>query len=127
MQKSILIVEDERPTAWALAQSLSEDGYFVQSVETAEDALNALDEDPADLVITDLRLPGMSGLDLVRRLGRRHRPIPAIVITAHGDPSLHASIAAERVRGLFVKPFHIDDVKRCVVETWEPSREAVGE
>ena len=127
MQRSILIVEDERPTAWALAQSLSEEGYFVQSVETAEDALDALDEEPADLVITDLRLPGMSGLDLIRRLGRRHRPIPAIVITAYGDPEVHAGIAAERVRGLFHKPFHIDDVKRCVEETWQPARKAVGE
>ena len=57
----ILIVEDENATAWALAESLREEGYETRHAASAEDALAALRAHATDLVITDLRLPGMNG------------------------------------------------------------------
>ena len=64
----ILIVEDDAATAWALEEGLSDEGYEIVAVDSAEKALAALKRRPADLVITDLRLPRMDGATLVRRL-----------------------------------------------------------
>src|SRR5439155_15254492 len=81
---TILIVEDERATAWALSQRLEEEGYTALTAPSAEQALAMLKVRRCDLVVADLRLPGISGVDLIRRLKRRRRPIPAIAVTAHG-------------------------------------------
>lgn len=56
-----------------------------RSVESAEEALDALQETPCDLVLTDLRLPGMSGVDLVRHLTEERPGLPALVISAHHE------------------------------------------
>src|SRR5262249_45419212 len=83
---SILIVEDETATAWALAESPKDDGHETATVESAEDALAHVRSRVPDLVITDLRLPGMSGLALTRRLRSGRHPMPVIVVTAFGSP-----------------------------------------
>ena len=63
----ILIVEDEPTTSWALAQGLSDDGYTIDTFRTAEEALTWLRGHKSDLVITDFRLPGLSGLELAQK------------------------------------------------------------
>ena len=66
----ILIVEDEPTTSWALAEGLSDDGYTIDTFRTAEEALVWLRGHRSDLVITDFRLPGLSGLELAQKLSR---------------------------------------------------------
>lgn len=84
----ILIVEDEPTTSWALAEGLSDDGFTIDTFRTAEEALAWLKEHDSDLVITDLRLPGMSGLELQGELKARGSRMPVVVLTAHGDVPL---------------------------------------
>ena len=66
----LLIVEDEPSTAWALAEGLSDDGFTIDTFASAEQALAWLQQHSSDLVISDLRLRGMSGLELARKLMR---------------------------------------------------------
>jgi two-component system response regulator (stage 0 sporulation protein F) len=115
----ILIVEDENATAWALAESLQEDGHETTTVSSAEDALEVLRGRGADLVITDLRLPGMSGSQLARRLRGARRAVPVIVVTAFGSSEVLEELAGFGVRAVFPKPFRVDQVRRSVREALE--------
>jgi DNA-binding NtrC family response regulator len=110
----ILIVEDEASTSWALAEGLSEDGYTTDTFRTAEDAWTWLREGSSDLVIADLRLPGMSGLELARKLRRGKRAQPVILVTAYGSPDVEREATAVGIAECFPKPFPLDRLLRSV-------------
>ncbi len=110
----ILIVEDEVSTSWALAEGLSDDGYTIDTFTRAEEALAWMRRSRSDLVITDLMLPGMSGLELARRLRRGRRSQPVIVITAYGTSEAVRELRAAGVSDCLPKPFPIDELRRLV-------------
>jgi two-component system response regulator (stage 0 sporulation protein F) len=112
----ILIVEDETATAWALAESLRDDGYKTTTVVDAEGALKGLKGSTVDLVITDVRLPGMNGVRLIRRLRSARRRQPVIVITAYGTREVLDELEACGVHAVFSKPFRVDQLRRSVRE-----------
>ena len=110
----ILIVEDEPTTSWALAEGLSDDGYTIDTFRTAEEALVWLRAHRSDLVITDFRLPGLSGLELAQKLSRGRHSQPVIVVTAYGSPETVRELVRAGVSEVFPKPFHVDDLRRAV-------------
>ena len=110
----ILIVEDEPTTSWALAEGLSDDGYTIDTFRTAEEALRWLREGESDLVITDLHLPGLSGLDLARKLRRGRNAQPVIVVTAYGSADTLRDLERAAVAAVFPKPFEVDALRRAV-------------
>ena len=110
----ILIVEDEPTTSWALAEGLSDDGFTIDTFRTAEDAWTWLRRGKSDLVISDLRLPGMSGLDLARKLQRGKHAQPVIIVTAYGTPEALRDLRGAGVADCFPKPFPIDMLRRSV-------------
>ena len=110
----ILIVEDEPGTSWALAEGLADDGFTIDTFRTAEEALAWLQGRRSDLVITDLRLPGMSGLDLAKKLRRGRHAQPVIVVTAYGTPETLRDLHGAGVADCFPKPFPIDGLRRSV-------------
>jgi DNA-binding NtrC family response regulator len=110
----ILIVEDEPTTSWALAEGLSDDGYTIDTFRTAEEALVWLRAHRSDLVITDFRLPGLSGLELAQKLARGRHAQPVIVVTAYGSPETVRELVRAGVREVFPKPFHVDELRRAV-------------
>ena len=91
----ILVVEDEAPLALLLSYNLEAEGFIVERVERGDEAELRLTEDPADLVILDWMLPGVSGLEICRRLRAREatKTLPVIMLTARGEES-GASIRA---------------------------------
>jgi two-component system phosphate regulon response regulator PhoB len=108
----ILVVEDEPAIAALLTYNLEAEGYVVHCVEGGDDAETALAETPPDLLLLDWMLPGVSGLELCRRLRARPatKDMPVIMLTARGEE-------AERVRGLsvgaddyIVKPFSVPEL-----------------
>jgi hydroxymethylpyrimidine pyrophosphatase-like HAD family hydrolase/ActR/RegA family two-component response regulator len=109
---TILLVEDNLGVARALAQglSLSEDGnYRVDVCDSGEEALTRLVESPYDLLISDLRLPGLDGLDLLARARQMRPGIRTILITAYGSPEVEAR--SREVATLYLpKPFHLREV-----------------
>jgi len=110
----ILIVEDEPTTSWALAEGLSDDGYTIDTFRTAEEALVWLRTHRSDLVITDFRLPGLSGLELAQKLSRGRHAQPVIVVTAYGSPETVRELVRAGVSEVFPKPFHVDELRRAV-------------
>ena len=110
----ILIVEDEPSTAWALAEGLSDDGFTIDTFRTAEEAWSWLQHRRSDLVISDLRLPGMSGLQLARKLRRGRHAQPVIIVTAYGSPEAILELRRAGVVECFPKPFPIDMLRRSV-------------
>jgi CheY-like chemotaxis protein len=92
----ILVVEDESDLALLLAYNLKAEGYLVESVERGDEAELRLAESALDLVILDWVLPGVSGLEICRRLRAREttRTLPVIMVTALGDAG-RASLSAE--------------------------------
>ena len=111
----ILIVEDESATAWALCESLEDEGHRTTHVSSAEDALAAVDRDHFDLVITDIRLPGMSGLNLARQLIDELGSIPILVVTAYGSREEADELKACGVSAVFRKPFRVDQIRRYLM------------
>lgn len=107
--KHILIVDDEPLILFSWAVVLRQEGY---RVTTVEDAFQALDRvqgafaplDPVDLVLTDLRMPGMDGLELVRRLRAGDASLPILAITAWGNQGVREEIIALGCRGYLEKP-----------------------
>jgi DNA-binding NtrC family response regulator len=110
----ILIVEDEPATSWALAEGLSDDGFTIDTFPTAEDAWTWLQRGRSDLVISDLRLPGMSGLDLARKLRNGRHAQPVIIVTAYGGPEVQRDLRRAGVADCFSKPFPMDSLRRSV-------------
>jgi len=120
----IFVVEDESDLAVLLCYNLESEGYVVESVERGDEAELRLAEDPPDLVILDWMLPGVSGLEICRRLRARDdtRTLPVIMLTARGEE-------AERVRGLsvgaddyVVKPFSVPELMARVKALLRRSR-----
>ena len=123
----VLIVEDEQALALLLAYNLEAEGYIVERVERGDEAEVRIAETPHDLVILDWMLPGVSGLEICRRLRAREetRDLPVIMLTARGEE-------AERVRGLsvgaddyVVKPFSVPELMarvRSLLRRAKPER-----
>jgi DNA-binding NtrC family response regulator len=84
MKPSILIVDDEKNTREGLKWSLEDAGHECRAVENGEQALALLDERDFDLVITDLKMPGIDGMELLRRVKSEDPTIEVIMLTAHG-------------------------------------------
>jgi two-component system phosphate regulon response regulator PhoB len=108
----ILIVEDEEPLALLLRYNLEAEGYEVEREARGDEAAVRLQESLPDLVLLDWMLPGLSGIELCRRIRQRteSRQLPVIMLTARGEES-------ERVRGLatgaddyVVKPFSLNEL-----------------
>src|SRR5665213_2046790 len=112
MSARILIVEDEEPLTMLLRYNLEAEGYEVDTAARGDDADTRLKEATPDLVVLDWMLPGLSGIELCRRLRARPetRQLPIIMLTARGEES-------ERIRGLatgaddyIVKPFSVPEL-----------------
>jgi len=111
---SAWIVDDDQSVRWVLEKALKQADIQTRSFERAEHLLEAIDEDAPDVLITDVRMPGMSGIALLERLQSARPDLPIIVITAHSD--LENAVAAYK-GGAFEylpKPFDIDEAVELV-------------
>jgi len=109
-QAHILAVDDEHLIRWSLEQSLTEQGYVVQTAASAEDALKLIREETPDLMLVDIQLPGMSGLELLERAKEVDEEIVVLMISALTD--LKTAVEAMK-RGAFdyiKKPFDLDEL-----------------
>ena len=111
---NILIVEDEPKMRRLLEISLGEDGHSVRSVGDAETALKGLAREPADLVVTDLKLPGMSGLDFLQEAKRMNASTPMIVMTAYGSVETAVEAMKAGASDYVLKPFTMAEMKLVI-------------
>ncbi len=111
---NVWVVDDDQSLRWVLEKALRQAGMLPRSFERAEHLLEAIEHATPDVLITDIRMPGMSGLALLERLSHARPQLPIIVITAHSD--LENAVAAYQ-GGAFEylpKPFDIDEAVELV-------------
>ena len=113
---AILIVDDEERLRNALARSFRQSGYQTHVAACGEDALAVLATEPVELVITDLVMPGMDGLALVRALptAAQGSPPKVIILTAYGTAESQAEAQGLGVGGYLTKPFDLAQLKSRV-------------
>ncbi len=111
---TILIVEDEAKMLRLLELNLAEEGYTIQTAANAENGLKILRQDKIDLVITDLKLPGMNGLDFLQAVKRANAAIPVIVMTAYGTVETAVEAMKAGASDYVLKPFSLEEMKLIV-------------
>ena len=108
------VVDDDESVRWVLEQALSQAHINVCCFESARAFFAALDDTTPDVVVTDVRMPDTSGLELMERLHSGHPDIPVIVITAHSDLDSAVSAYQSGAFEYLPKPFDIDDAVELV-------------
>lgn len=123
---TVLIVDDDASVRDALSLLLSLRGYRTAVFACAEDLLRALEPDAAGCVIADIKMPGMSGLELQQELRRRGIPLPVVVITGHGDISqARAAFKCDAVDFL-EKPFDDEQLVNAIEAAAARERERLS-
>jgi two-component system, response regulator FlrC len=101
----ILLVEDDTDLREAISVTLRLGGVEHQAFECAEDALPAIDPEAEQMLVTDFRLPGMNGLQLLAQARERHPQLPVVVMTAYADTQLAVQALKGGARDFLIKPF----------------------
>ena len=116
MADRVLVVDDEQSLRKVLAATLQREGYEVTVCGDGEEAISALERDGADVVVTDLVMPRMDGLTLLRKVVARHPDVPVIVVTAHGriDSAVEAMKAG--AFDFLAKPFDHGELKAIIAK-----------
>ncbi len=112
--RQILVVDDEPNLRRVLGAQLSRDGYEVHAVADGEAALQVLEEQYIDVVITDLRMPRMDGLELLKRALSREPGLPVVIITAHGTIDNAVEALKSGAFDYITKPFDQNEVRNVV-------------
>lgn len=110
----ILVVDDERNTRLALSTFLTKWNYEVLIAENGEDALNIFNNASCDLVITDKRMPGMSGIDLLTKVRKVSPDVGVIIITAFGKVDLYLEAMNRGAIAYLNKPLDLAELRKLI-------------
>ncbi|MGA3680066.1 sigma-54-dependent transcriptional regulator [Pseudomonas graminis] len=105
MLNSVIVVDDEAPIRQAVEQWLTLSGFEVRLFSRAEDCLSQLPEHFPGVILSDVRMPGMDGLQLLAELQRRDRDLPVILLTGHGDVPMAVDAMRDGAYDFLEKPF----------------------
>ena len=100
----VLVVDDQEEMRDLLAEMLASEGYEPRAVVGGEEALQELEHAPYDLLLTDLNMPHMDGLALLRRVRERWPSLPVVIITGYGSRSTERHVMREGAQGYISKP-----------------------
>jgi len=112
--KKILIVDDELNMRLVLSAMLKKEGFDVSAAANGREALQILQSTNVAVVITDLKMPDIDGMELLTRVSERHPEIPVIMITAHGTIATAVEALKKGAFDYITKPFDLDDLKNIV-------------
>ena len=111
MENRILVVDDEKEIRDFLYKALSRmGGFHVEEAETAEEALKKIEKDPFDLVLTDLKMPKMDGLQLVTEIARSKPEILTVLMTGHGSIDSALEAMKRGASDYLMKPLNLDEL-----------------
>jgi DNA-binding NtrC family response regulator len=112
----ILIIEDDDEMRSLLKDFIEEEGYEADSVEKGTFAFRKLMTESFDLIITDIRMPGYSGLEILPELKRLQPDIPIVVITAFGSEEVYRKALSRGAYAYLEKPIHFHQLKELIHE-----------
>jgi CheY-like chemotaxis protein len=110
----VLLVEDNFEVSLITVEYLTELGHQAVAVADAELALSRLAERPFDAVITDVSLPGMSGIELAKELGRRHPRLPVVISSGYGAPHVEMIMGPRSQVFVLPKPYDMPTLERTL-------------
>jgi len=122
MKERILVVDDELPICTLLAERLSQQGYHCQSSLNGEEALRLLAQEPFDVIISDLRMPGMSGLALLEEVRKEHPHSAFVVATGVDDVRVSIEAMKQGASDYLIKPIQLDSLVASVERSVEKKR-----
>jgi DNA-binding response OmpR family regulator len=112
---TILLVDDEPEICEMVGEFLERRGYLVQAVTNGEDALNLVRKNPPDLVLLDIYMPGLNGVEVLRRLQTSHPAVGVIMLTASQEEPLLKTALALGAFDVLSKPVDLDQVEMAVM------------
>jgi len=107
----VLIIDDEKLVRWSLQQKLSREGYETESAPTGEEGINLIREDGYDLVLLDLRLPGMDGVQVLQEIKKLEKEMAVIILTAETAIARAVQCVRLGAHNYLCKPFDFDEVR----------------
>jgi DNA-binding response OmpR family regulator len=122
--KKVLIVDDEETLTWSMAKSLSRDRdkYEVEIANNGKEALEVLGKMPIDLVISDIRMPDINGLDLLVRVKREYPHTKVIIMTAYGSSDVQKEASKRGSLYYIEKPFEINEIRKLILDLVKEKR-----
>jgi len=119
---TLLIVDDEKNYLVVLEALLSPEGYEIMTSDKAQDALRLLREADVDLVLTDMKMPGMSGMELLEEAKKIKPEVPIIMMTAYGTIEMAVEAMKKRAYDYITKPFQNEELKLTIRKALENYR-----
>jgi DNA-binding NtrC family response regulator len=117
--KRVLVVDDETTLRRVTQVQLEQEGYVVSTAASGHEALGILENTSQDLVVTDLRMPGMSGMDLLRQIRAHHPNVAVIIVTAYGSHSVATEAIEAGAYDCIAKPVNPDMLRSIVRRAFE--------
>ncbi len=118
----VLIVDDEPAITVSLAKKLRREGYECLTANSGQEALELLASGPLDIVVSDVRMPGMSGLDLLKAIKSRDADTQVIMMTAYTDITLAIEALRNKADDYLLKPFNLAELSHSVARSLEHRR-----
>lgn len=113
-RNKIWVIDDDRAMRWVLEKTFKEEGFDVTSFEEAQSALDQLADDTPDVILTDIRMPGIDGLAFLAKVKGSYPDLPVIIMTAHSDLESAVSSYQTGAFEYLPKPFDIDEALALV-------------
>jgi DNA-binding NtrC family response regulator len=106
----VLVVDDDAKVAQLMVSTIEREGAMVKTAASGEEALEIVTNSEYDLMLADVKMPGMDGIELMHRLKERNRDMETIIITAYGDIELAVKAIKEGAYDFITKPFHLSQI-----------------
>ncbi|ARP94353.1 response regulator transcription factor [Bordetella genomosp. 13] len=126
LSSTVFIVDDDEAVRDSLRWLLEANGYRVRAYSSAETFLDEYDASQVGVLIADVRMPGMSGLELQEQLLARNAPLPIVFITGHGDVPMAVSTMKKGAVDFLEKPFNEADLREIVARMLEQAVQRVS-
>lgn len=120
MSSHVLVIDDEEEMCWALEKALREEHYEVTSVNNGEEGLVALAGKEIDLVLLDIRMPGVDGLTVLRQIQKLKPEVPVLIMTGYSSMPVAMEAIQRGATGYLTKPISLSDLKTAVKKALSP-------
>jgi two-component system nitrogen regulation response regulator GlnG len=122
-QNTVWVLDDDKSIRWVLEKSLNRAGVTTQTFDNGDDLLYKLEKERPDAIISDIRMPGINGLDLLSTVHEQHPSLPVIIMTAHSDLDSAVSSYSRGAFEYLPKPFDIEEAVAMAQRALEHARE----
>lgn len=122
MNAKILVVDDEGLIRWSLSESLKTDGYEIITAKSGEEAVRIYTDESPDLILMDIKMPGIDGIEALKRIKQLDEFAQVIMITAFADVNTALQAMKAGAVDYIIKPFNIEEVKVIIEKTLENIR-----